>query len=97
MAVPEAKRASKGRLINLPGLYIVDPQHAWATNPNDGSVYGTTDGGQSWHKLASDVGQVTAMSFVDDANGWLLNSNGFQRTFNGGHTWHYTGYIYPHE
>ncbi len=81
----------------LSGLYIVDPQHAWAVNQNTGVMYGTTDGGQSWHKLASGVGQVTAMSFVDDANGWLLGSNGFKRTFNGGHSWHYSGYIYPHD
>ncbi len=79
----------------LQGLYIVDPQHAWAVNQNTGTMYNTSDGGQSWHQMAS-VGQVTSMSFVDGQQGWLISQNGFQRTVNGGNTWQYIPYYYPH-
>jgi len=79
----------------LSGLYIVDPQHAWAVNQNTGEMYGTTDGGQSWHQLAL-VGQVAFMSFIDDMSGWMMSQNGFQRTTNGGQSWQYINYYYPH-
>jgi photosystem II stability/assembly factor-like uncharacterized protein len=79
----------------LQGRYIVDPLHALAVDKNTGTMYRTSDGGQSWRQIAS-VGLVTSMSFVDSQQGWLISQNGFQRTTNGGNTWRYIPYYYPH-
>jgi photosystem II stability/assembly factor-like uncharacterized protein len=79
----------------LQGLYIEDPQHAWAGNNQDRSLYGTNDGGQTWHKLADNVGQIVSMSFVDASNGWIVSNNGLLRTTDGGRTWQRVNYIYP--
>jgi photosystem II stability/assembly factor-like uncharacterized protein len=79
----------------LPGLYIADPQHAWAANNQDGSLYGTSDSGQSWHKLADGVGQVVSMSFVDTSTGWIMSNKGLLHTTDGGKTWQQVHYIYP--
>jgi len=42
------------------------------------------------------VGQVAFMSFIDDLSGWIMSQNGFLRTTNGGQSWQYIPYSYPH-
>ncbi len=46
----------------LPGLSIVDPQHAWATNPNDGSVSGSRHEGSCLYGPLLATGQRVSPS-----------------------------------
>ena len=68
-------------------LYIVDPQHAWASDRQSGTIYATADGGQSWQKLANSIGTIKGFSFVDSVNGWAFTDNGLWRTSDGGKQW----------
>lgn len=76
------------------GLYIASIDHAWAGNNNDGSLYRTVNSGDSWQKVASGLGQIYSMSFVDNSYGWVLGNNGLFRTTDGGSTWQQVFYQY---
>jgi len=93
----------------------LDAGHAWVTSgggsgsyqPDHLVVQSTTDGGQSWQRIAVIPLGYTAdwrinlsveMDFYDDQNGWLLTeyaSTPIQRTLyatsDGGHTWNAVG------
>jgi photosystem II stability/assembly factor-like uncharacterized protein len=72
-------------------LYIVDPQHAWASDRQSGTIYATADGGKSWQKLASSIGTINAFSFIDDSNGWAITDSALWRTSDGGKHWQQVG------
>ncbi len=67
-------------------LYMVDPQHAWASDTNSGACYATADAGKTW-QIVADVGQVRAFSFVDASYGWAIGDQTLQHTTDGGKTW----------
>lgn len=72
-------------------LYMVDPQHAWASDTNSGACYATADAGKTWQRVG-DVGQVRAFSFVDVTSGWAIGDKTLQRTTDGGKTWQKLAY-----
>ncbi len=65
-------------------VYVIDPQHAWASATQTGDFFFTNDGGQSWQDSKSNPGPINAMSFVDPANGWAITSSGLLHRSNGG-------------
>ena len=72
-------------------LYIASAQHAWATDQS-GNVYGTSDGGENWSKLASTVDTIYALSFTDASYGWAISNTSLWQTTDGGSTWHKISY-----
>ncbi|MBA2678637.1 MAG: hypothetical protein H0U76_09640 [Ktedonobacteraceae bacterium] len=68
-------------------LYIVNPQHAWASDSQSGIIYGTVDGGKSWQKVSNSIGSIKAFSFVDNSNGWAITDKALWRTRDGARTW----------
>jgi len=72
-------------------LYIESTQNAWATDP-DGNVYGTSDAGQHWSKLASKFDTIKALSFVDTSYGWAISDTKLWQTTDGGHHWSQINY-----
>ncbi|WP_165423571.1 WD40/YVTN/BNR-like repeat-containing protein [Ktedonosporobacter rubrisoli] len=68
-------------------LYIVDIQHAWASDRNTGTLYATSDGGRSWQAIAQHMGNIQEFSFVDTTHGWAVGDKSLLRTSDGGHTW----------
>ena len=77
---------------------IGDMQHAWTVHSQtrDDALYGTSDGGQSWHKLAAGMGQsLSFMSFVNAEDGWVFDNSGLSKTTDGGQTFQNVHYSYP--
>ncbi len=72
-------------------LYIVNTQHAWASDSQSGTIYGTTTGGKSWQKFANSIGNIKAFSFVDNSNGWAITDKALWRTRDGAQTWQQVG------
>lgn len=77
-------------------VYIEDMQHAWASD--GGTIYSTSNGGQSWTKLGTISSTFGVMSFVDALNGWAIGSPGCNTTLllhtaDGGKTWHRIPYV----
>lgn len=68
-------------------LYIVNTQHAWASDNQSNVIYATADGGKSWQKVSNSIGGINAFSFVDNSNGWAITASALWRTSDGGHTW----------
>lgn len=80
-------------------LASMDPSHAWVAigsrlTHHDGSVYGTVDGGLSWHRTAVGSG-LPQIGFLSDATGFLLLHQGLSTyeavrllgTTDGGRSW----------
>ncbi len=67
-------------------LYIQSIQNAWATDEH-GNVYGTSDAGENWSQLASNVDAIKALSFVDPSYGWAVSDTKLWQTTDGGHHW----------
>jgi photosystem II stability/assembly factor-like uncharacterized protein len=67
-------------------ISIGSTHNAWATDKN-GNVYGTSDAGESWSKLTSNVGMINSLSFVDTTYGWGISDTKLWHTTDGGHTW----------
>jgi photosystem II stability/assembly factor-like uncharacterized protein len=67
-------------------LYIESVHNAWATDQS-GNVYGTSDAGENWSKLASNVDTIKALSFVDTSYGWAVSDTKLWQTTDGGHHW----------
>ncbi len=67
-------------------LYIQSTQNAWATDEH-GNVYGTSDAGENWSQLASNVDAIKALSFVDSSYGWAVSDTKLWQTTDGGHRW----------
>jgi len=64
--------------INSQNVYVVDPQHAWATTTtasNATVVYATSNGGKSWQQLSTLPQPVGTLSFIDDLHGWAIGTN----------------------
>jgi photosystem II stability/assembly factor-like uncharacterized protein len=72
-------------------IYIGSTQNAWATD-QDGNVYATSDAGEHWSQLASMVGTISALDFVDTSNGWGISNNKLLHTTDGGRNWSEVGY-----
>jgi photosystem II stability/assembly factor-like uncharacterized protein len=67
-------------------LYIASVHNAWASD-QDGNVYGTSDAGENWSKLASKVDMLQALSFVDTSYGWAISATKLWHTTDGGQHW----------
>ncbi len=71
-----------------------DAEHAWSAQANGVLLY-TTDGGQNWTRTnlfeTDGNANVSAVSFVDNLNGWATSTEGFPNSVwhsaDGGHTW----------
>jgi len=78
-------------------LWKMDQNRAWVgITGGNGQLFYTTDNGTTWNERlwanSSVAGQITAVKFYDELNGYLLFNNGtpkgtFYRTRNGGYTW----------
>lgn len=66
--------------------YIASVRNAWATD-QDGNVYGTSDAGENWSKLASKVDMLQALNFVDASYGCGISGTKLWQTTDGGHNW----------
>ncbi len=80
--------------INSQNVYVVDMQHAWATdttNSNTTIVYATSNAGQSWQQVSTLAQPVGTLSFTNDQNGWAIGSSTttplLWHTSDGGHSW----------
>lgn len=71
------------------GLYYVDvvpTDHVWILG-KESLVY-TTDGGQTWDKIASRITGANALLFIDVQHGWEIGDNGLLRySTDGGWSW----------
>jgi len=77
-------------------VYVVDMQHAWATN-KVGIMYTTNDGGQHWSQISTLPEEVGELSFTDTTNGWAVgnlqgNAQQLLHTTDGGKTWEQIDY-----
>ena len=72
-------------------LYIESVNNAWATDQG-GNVYGTSDGGEHWSKLASNVDTIKTLSFVDTSYGWAVSDTKLWHTTDGGKHWSQIAY-----
>jgi photosystem II stability/assembly factor-like uncharacterized protein len=73
--------------IQAEDTYVVDPNHAWATDTPSGKLYSTSDGGNHWSLTSNTVYQMNALSFTDAQNGWGVTRNHLLQTTDGGKTW----------
>jgi len=86
--------------ITSQNVYVVDPQHAWATdtsNANTSIVYATSTAGQSWQQVSTLAQPVGTLSFIDDQHGWAIGGIGIAtpllwRTSDGGQSWQSIAY-----
>jgi photosystem II stability/assembly factor-like uncharacterized protein len=72
-------------------IYIGSTQNAWASDQN-GNVYATSDAGEHWLQLASMVGTISALDFVDTSYGWGVSNNKLLHTTDGGRNWNEIAY-----
>ncbi len=72
----------------LRGVYLVGQNQAWAVGV-DGLIVHSDDGGQTWQRQESGVGDsLWRVHFVDANSGWVVGDNGrILHTANGGGTW----------
>jgi photosystem II stability/assembly factor-like uncharacterized protein len=76
---------------------FVDKSNGWAAGSifnksatdQEGVIYGTTDGGNTWHKLPPIQGEKRFfnISFVTPNEGWIFATNNIYRTVDGGVSW----------
>lgn len=88
-------RNSSGGTIGVYKMFVLSSSVAWVTTSSE--VYRTMDGGRTWRSGAAiHEGDITAISFVNPRQGWLIASLGFAagsefvdvyRTFDGGASW----------
>jgi photosystem II stability/assembly factor-like uncharacterized protein len=76
----------------LDNLYIADMYHAWGSDPNNGDMYATRDGGQHWEKVATHAGNFKALHFIDAVHGWAIDGVSLYRTNDSGRTWQKINY-----
>ena len=91
----DAARLERSMLVAGPALESVvalSAEQAWTVV--DGRLFGTIDGGASWHDLSPGEGPIQAATFLDAAHGWLVSaaSDGLApftlwRTTDGGLIW----------
>jgi photosystem II stability/assembly factor-like uncharacterized protein len=66
-------------------LFALDPNTLWLSGY--GVISTTSNGGQSWHVVASVGPPVSQIFAVDSDTAWSVTAGGIQRTGNGGVTW----------
>jgi photosystem II stability/assembly factor-like uncharacterized protein len=73
---------------NLYGVKALSPTDAWAVG-NFGSIYRTTDGGQTWESHESGTrNPLFGIDFADADNGWAVGKSSLiLHTADGGRTW----------
>jgi len=72
--------------------YVVDANHAWATDTPSGTLSSTSDGGNHWSLTSNTAYHLNALSFTDAQNGWGVTSNQLLQTTDGGKTWQQISY-----
>ncbi len=84
-ALPAAPVTSR-----IDDLHFIDPQTGWFCT-GDGSIYHTSDGGQSWAlQHSDDLLYFRSIRFADSQHGWagtLVSADPLYVTANGGATW----------
>jgi photosystem II stability/assembly factor-like uncharacterized protein len=78
--------------IQAEDTYVVDPNHAWATDTPSGTLYSTSDGGNHWSLASTTAYHLNALSFTNAQNGWGVTGNQLLQTTNGGQTWQQISY-----
>ena len=69
----------------LNSVFFVNPLIGWAAGM--GRIIKTLDGGKSWSQQYSD--NVTSIYFLDEYNGWVINTSGnILNTTDGGNSWY---------
>ena len=80
---------------NSTNAYVADMAHAWATDTNN-VFYRTLNGGISWQKEQSAGQTISALSFINDNEGWAIGSPNNKplllHTTDGGQTWQHINY-----
>jgi len=74
-------------------VYVLDTNHAWTSDVQNGKFYYTNDGGTTWWPIATNPGKLNEMSFVSTNTGWAIISNALLHTADGGKTWTAVNYI----
>ncbi|WP_338247103.1 WD40/YVTN/BNR-like repeat-containing protein [Dictyobacter halimunensis] len=67
--------------------YVLDANHAWATDTKTGKLYSTTDGGDHWNVASNAAYNLQALSFTNASTGWGVSSQSLYHTTDGGQTW----------
>lgn len=73
--------------IHADNTYVLDTNHAWATDTQTGALYRTIDGGTNWSIISKISNNIRALSFVDANTGWGTTSKTFMHTTDGGRIW----------
>lgn len=71
---------------NVHQVVFTSERNGWLVN-NDGDLFTTHDGGNSWKKRNLGPGKVTGFFFLDDQRGWCLSGDVLLATKDGGGTW----------
>nr|BBH86951.1 hypothetical protein KTC_17020 [Thermosporothrix sp. COM3] len=73
--------------MNASTVFVLDKNHAWASDQQTGKLYYTANGGASWQATEQAPGAFEEMSFVDASNGWAITKSALLHTTDGGKTW----------
>ncbi len=69
-------------------IHFIDDSLGWAAGGPGGSIYRTTDAGDSWELQFTSSSYLRSIEFLDEQNGFSGSLNGqLYRTTNGGETW----------
>lgn len=71
---------------NVHQVVFTSERNGWLVN-NDGDLFTTQDGGNSWKKRNLGPGKVTGLFFLDEQRGWCLSGDVLLATRDGGGTW----------
>lgn len=77
---------------------FINPNTGWVCNGDNGIIYRTTNGGNTWFLGGSTSQANRCISFFDSLNGWtgeFSGSNRLYKTSNGGMNWFATGIPAP--
>ncbi|GER91892.1 hypothetical protein KDW_60540 [Dictyobacter vulcani] len=67
--------------------YVLDVNHAWATDSQSGKLYRTRDGGGNWSAVSNSAYKLGALSFTDANTGWGIAGQQLLHTSDGGASW----------
>jgi photosystem II stability/assembly factor-like uncharacterized protein len=73
--------------ISSNNAYVLDTAHAWASDSQNGLLYSTTNGGNTWTATSNTASHLKALSFINISTGWGITSNTLMHTTDGGKTW----------
>ncbi|HEX8148919.1 MAG TPA: YCF48-related protein [Pyrinomonadaceae bacterium] len=82
----DGPRVVGGRRLNA--VWFATPERGWAVG-GEGVILSTADGGRTWRRQASGVGEdLYDVKFFDEAEGWAVGRGGAMlHTADGGRTW----------